>query len=175
MIFFVTIIFAFFTGLAYVVLFYLTKFIQAFRIENFKFNKKHKLTLLIVSLAIAAPKTYFFVFTSPATNYKTAYIAKEKEHFVLTVKGRRLGMVHDPISLLLQNTYEDSVNYIIPRNQGVIKGEELLTDSGYYKSIGTITIQNNQADIRLSIDNTDDKKLELDNWSGKYNLVWRDR
>ena len=175
MIFFVPIVFIFFTGLAYAVLLLLTKLIQLAREAGFKVDKKHKLTVLVISLAIAALKTYFFVINSTVTNYQTAYIAKEKGHFVLTVKGRRFGMVHDPISLLLRNTYEDSMDYIIPRNQGVIKGKELLTDSSSYKSIGTITIQNNQADINLSIDNTDDKKLELDDWSGKYNLVWRDR
>ena len=84
-------------------------------------------------------------------------------------------MVHDPVSLFLRKTYEDSTNYIIPRKQGIIKGEELTTEPGYYKSVGTITIQNNQVEINLSADNYDDKKLDPDTWNGKYKLVWRDR
>ena len=175
MIFFVIIIFAFIGGLAFGIIYYLTKFIQAFRIVGFMFNKKQKQTILIISLAIAAPTTYLFLFTSPSTNYKTAYISKEQNHFVLTVKGRRLYMVHDPISLLLGKTYEDSIIYILPRNKGVIKGEELPKDSCCYNSLGTITIQNNQVNISLFVDNYDDKTLDPDGWNGKYNLIWRDR
>ena len=93
----------------------------------------------------------------------------------MTVKGKRLYMVHDPVSLFLRKTYEDSSKYIIPRSQGIIKGEELPTEPGYYKYVGTITIQNNQAEINLSADNFDDKKLDSDSWNGKYKLVWRDR
>jgi hypothetical protein len=119
--------------------------------------------------------TYIFLSTSPTTNYKTAFIAAEKDHYVLTVKGERLYMVHDIVSMFLEKTYEDSANYVIPRRQGIIKGEELPTEPGYYKSVGTITIQNNQLEINLSAANYDDKKLDPDSWNGKYNLVWRDK
>ena len=82
-------------------------------------------------------------------------------------------MVHDPFSLFLRKTYEDSMQYFIPRNKGVIKGEELPSKSGNYKSVGTITIQNNIIKINLSADNYDDKKLEPDTWNGEYKLVGR--
>jgi hypothetical protein len=161
-------------------LIYLTLFILTFAftkladrpIENEKIMKK---IFVICSLIIASITTYCLLFTSPATNYTTAYITTEKDHFILTVKGKRLLMVHDPVSLLLRRTYEDSTNYIIPRKQGVIKGEELPTEPGYYKSIGTIKIQDNQVEINLLTDNYDDKKLDPNSWNGKYELVWRDR
>ena len=138
-------------------------------------KRKLKKIFLFSSVLMASITTYFFLFTSPSTNYKTAFIATEQDHFILTIKGKRLLMVHDPVSLFLRKTYEDSTNYIIPRKQGIIKGEELPTEPGYYKSVGTINIQDNQVEIKLSIDNYDDKKLDPDSWNGKYKLVWRDR
>ncbi len=171
-------LFGLLTGLVY-----LTLFIFAFAFTKltgkpvWTIEKKRNLKkiFLISSFVIAGITTYDFLFTSPSINYKTAFIATEKDHFILTVKGKRLLMVHDPISLFLRKTYEDSTNYIIPRKQGIIKGEELPTEKGYYKSVGTINIQANQAEINLSIDNYDDKTLDPDSWNGTYKLVWRNR
>jgi hypothetical protein len=172
---FVIIIFALFTGLVYTVLFLLTKLVHSFRTEQFMVDKKLKRALLIASFAIAALTTYFFLFTSPATNYKTAYIEKEQQHYKLTVKGKRLYMVHDPVSLFLRKTYEDSAQYVIPRSEGVIKGQELPTKEGYYKSVGDIIITDNHLKIDLSADNYDDKTLDPDTWNGDYKLVWRQK
>ncbi len=171
-------LFGLLTGLIYLTLLILTfaftklTDIPALTIES---KRKLKKICLISSFFIAGIAMYVFLFTSPSTNYKIAFIVTEKDHFILTVKGRRQLMVHDPVSLFLRKTYEDSINYIVPRKQGVIKGEELPTVPGYYKSVGTITIQSNQVEIDLSKDNYDDKKLTPDNWNGKYKLVWRDR
>ncbi|MEO6232881.1 MAG: hypothetical protein ABJB11_19735 [Ferruginibacter sp.] len=171
-------LFGLLTGAIYLTLFTLTfAFTKltnkpTLSIENKKNLKK---IFLIGSLMLAGITTYVFLFTSPSTNYKTAFIATEKDHFVLTVKGRRLLMVHDPVSLFFRKTYKDSANYIIPRKVGIIKGEELPTEPGYYKSVGTITIQNHQVEINLSADNYDDNKLDPDSWNGKYKLVYRDR
>jgi len=170
---FVIIIFALFAGLAYAVLLLLTKLVQSFRTANFTADKKHKLTLLIASFAIAALTTYFFLFTSPATNFKTAYIEKEQQGYKVTVKGKRLYMVHDPVSLFLRKTYEDSAQFIVPRSDGVIKGQELPKEKGYYKSIGNIIIKANHLKIDLYVDNYDDKTLDPDVWNGDYNIVWR--
>ena len=171
-------LFGLLTGLIYLTLLILTfAFTKLTDKPVLTTEKKRNLKkiFLVSSLIIAGITTYIFLFTSPSTNYKTAFIAKEKDHFILTVKGRRLLMVHDLVSLFLRKTYEDSTNYIIPRKQGIIKGEELPSKPGYYKSVGTINIQDNQVEINLSIDNYDDKKLDPDSWNGKYKLVWRDR
>ena len=166
------------TGLIYLTLFVLTFAFS--KLTNKAFltiaNKRNlKKISFTIALVLAGITAYLFLFTSPSTNYQTAFIATEKDHFVLKVKGRRLLMVHDPVSLFLKKTYEDSTTYIIPRKEGVIKGEELPTEKGYYKYVGTIIIKNNQVEINLSFNNYDDKKLEPDNWNGKYKLVWHDR
>src|SRR6476620_280605 len=145
---FIIIIVALLTGVAYAVLFLVTKLVQSFRTEKFRVDKKLKQILLLASLA-AASTIYFFLFISPTTNYKTAYIEQEQQYYKLTVKGKRLYMVHDPVSLLLRKTYEDSNQYIIPRSEGVIKGQELTSQEGYYKSVGDITITDNHLKINL--------------------------
>jgi hypothetical protein len=168
-------IFALITTLIYLTLFILTFTFTKLTNKPIESEKTLKKIFLLCSLIIASITTYSLLFTSPSTNYTTAFIATEKDHFILTVKGKRFLMVHDPVSMLLRETYEDSTNYIIPRKQGVIKGGELPTEPGYYKSIGTINIKDNQVEINLSIDNYDDKKLDPHSWNGKYELVWRDR
>ena len=170
---FIIIIVALLTGLAYAVLFLFTKLVQSFKTEKFTVDKKLKRILLIVSFAVAALTTYIFLFTSPETNYKTAFIEKEQQHYKVTVKGKRLYMVHDPISLFLRKTYEDSAQYILPRSEGVIKGQELLTREGYYKSVGDIIIKDGHLKINLSADKYDEKTFDPDMWNGDYKLVWR--
>jgi len=169
---FIIIIFALFSGLVYAFLLLLTKIFQSFGAKVLTANKKFKWTLLIASFLVSVLTTYFFLFTSPITNYKTAYIERQQDSYKVTVKGRRLYMVHDPISLLLRKTYEDSVQYIIPRSVGVIKGQELLTKDGYYKSVGEMTIKDKSLKIDLYADNYDYKTLDPDSWNGNYNLVW---
>ena len=128
--------------------------------------------LLIVFLIIVFVLIYFLFFSaSSATNYKIAYIIKEQNHFKVTVKGKRSYMVHDIISLFKNKFYEDSTEFIIPRSNGIINGEELPNKPGYYKLVGTITIQNNEMKINLFIDNYDDKRLESDSWNGRYKLI----
>ena len=145
---------------------------QVFNVEN---KRDFKRKLFIGSLILSCIITYFSFFISPSTNYNTAYIEKEKEHFIITVKGRRQYMAHELVSLFIRKTYEDSNKYIIPRINGVTKGYELPKVTGQYNSVGTISIEKNQVDINLSFDNTDDKKLDPDDWNGHYKLVWREK
>ena len=172
---FIIIIVALLTGLAYAVLFLVPKFVKSFRTENITVDKRLKWTLLITSFAIIALTAYFFLFTSPATNYQTAYIEKEQQHYKLTVKGKRQYMVHDPVSLFLRKTHEDSAQYIIPRSEGIVKGQELPTKEEYYKSVGEIIIQGGHLKINLFADNYDDKTLDPSTWNGDYKLVWRQK
>jgi hypothetical protein len=80
-------------------------------------------------------------------------------------------MIHDPISLFLRKTYQDSAQYIIPRSEGVIKGQELPLKEGYYNLVGDITIKGNHLKIDLSADNYNDKTLDPSTWNGDYKLV----
>jgi 3-polyprenyl-4-hydroxybenzoate decarboxylase len=131
------------------------------------------LKLVIAAFALAGLTTYFYLFTSPATNFKIAYIEKEQQHYKVTVRGKRVYMEHDLFSQFSSNTYEDSAQYIIPRDEGVIKGQELPTKKGYYNSVGDITIKDGHLKIDLTINNYDAKTLLPDTWNGDYKLIWR--
>jgi len=76
-------------------------------------------------------------------------------------------MVHDPVSALLNTTYEDSASFSIPRRNGDIAGSEIpvLQDSLPLK--GTISIDGTKMVIKLYYD--DAMKNPCD-WNGKYDL-----
>src|SRR5690606_9586890 len=98
---------------------------------------------------------------------------QEQQFYKVIVKGKRSYMPHDPVSLFFKKSYEDSAQFIIPRREGVIKGQELQYKKGYYKSAGDIIINDKQLTIDLYAENYDDKILEPNTWNGKYKLVWR--
>jgi hypothetical protein len=165
-------------GVAYLILSVLIlsilKLIRKSEIDHEK-ERNFKKIILLVSILIVGLFAYLFIFISPAKNYKQAFIRKDKDHFIITVKGKRLYMAHDPISALSRNTYEDSMQFAIPRDQGIINGSEIPIRPGYYKFTGTIKIENDKLEIKLFADNYDDKKLNPDTWNGMYNLKWQEK
>ncbi|MBC7400286.1 MAG: hypothetical protein H7289_10095 [Mucilaginibacter sp.] len=109
-----------------------------------------------------------------AKNNKEAYIVIKGNKSFIKLKGKRNYMVHDPISLVFNKTYEDSTLISLPRVQnGIIKGNEIITEKGYYKYTedSFISIDHQKLKIYLQYNDTDDKKVEQDGWNGEYNLV----
>jgi len=84
-------------------------------------------------------------------------------------------MVHDPISVLKKGTYIDSAKFIIPRNEGIIKGNELPKekDSYQYLNNDAIEIKKNKLSINLFFYNYDAKENVAVIWNGKYKLLKR--
>ena len=81
-------------------------------------------------------------------------------------------MVHDPISIILNKTYEDSILIPIPTlADGTIEGKDIPVEKGYYNYQGEIIINKKQLKVNLLINNTDDKKIEPLDWNGEYNLI----
>ncbi len=130
---------------------------------------------LIISLFLFFITIFYFLFYNPATNFKTAYIEKSNEKYIITVKGKRNLMVHDPISLLKKGTYIDSAKYVISRPYGIIKGKELPNGPDSYPTINNnaITIKGNSLKINLIYYNFDDKANKSSVWNGNYKLVKR--
>ncbi len=151
--------------------YYITMFIATtilkFRSEIKAVNKK---ALLLVSLLIAVISTYFFFFTSPARNYKTATISQEQFHFKVTVKGKRILMSHDIFSVFSRNTYEDSIVFTIPKQQGEIPAHEIKVSGNRFKPIGAITIMKEKMHVKLFYDI---KQTEPNSWNGNYSLVMK--
>jgi hypothetical protein len=128
----------------------------------------NKIILIVLSIIVALLPIFFWLFTSPAKNYKTAYIQPHGSVFKITVKGKRLLMVHDPVSWIFRDTYEDSVEFLIPRQTGVINGNEIQEVDRNYKPSGAIVIDEKKMTIQLY-----NKDTSPDSWSGSYNLKVR--
>ena len=106
-----------------------------------------------------------------STIYKTAYINKTKNGFIITLRGKGTGHPAGFSDVFFPKTFNDSMQYLIPRDIGIVKGEELPHDTCCYKSTGTITISKDKIDIDLLYKNTDDNRLEQGTWNGNYDLV----
>jgi hypothetical protein len=152
-------------GIAYLVLFFPTKWLIK--------RDKQKIVRLILSIFIGIFVAAYYLFVSPATNNKTATIEKLENQYVVTMTGKRCLMVHDPISLLMQKTYIDSCKISLPKSEGVILGLEIPTEKGHYKYLGSLTIKNDKMTVDLYYDNYDDKIKDPISWNGNYKLKWR--
>lgn len=105
-------------------------------------------------------------------NYENAYIITKGGTQFIKLKGRRRLMVHDPISMLLNKTYEDST--LLPVSaikDSVINGADVPVEKGYYKFKGTVSIKGRSVIVNLFINDTDDKTLPDYDWNGDYNLI----
>ena len=103
-----------------------------------------------------------------AENFKTALIKKNGQNFTITLKSKR--SLHPASPFDIGKTYEDSIIFFIPRDTGIIKGEELPKDSCCYTATGTIIITGDKLKVDLSYYDTDDKILRADSWNGNYML-----
>lgn len=59
--------------------------------------------------------------SSGAMNYKNATITNDGKGFVITLRGKRVLHPASPVDIFLNNTYEDSMQYIVTKNNGIIK------------------------------------------------------
>ena len=111
---------------------------------------------------------YFSI--SPTNNNEIATIEKFENLYIVTVTGKRLLMPHDPISLLKRETYLDTFKVSVPRVEGIINGQEIPTEKGNYKVLGTIVIDGEQMKIDLYYDNFDDSIKNPLSWNGEYKV-----
>jgi hypothetical protein len=137
--------------------------------------KKLKIINVILTITIFSSFLFYFIFYNPAKNFKTAYIEKHNDKFIITTIGKRNLMVHDPISALKKGTYIDSAKYVISKPYGIIKGKALPNEPGSYPTINNnaITIEGNSLKIDLIYYNFDDKVNKPNVWNGNYKLVKR--
>ena len=103
--------------------------------------------------------------------YNTAYISKRGYSFIVTLRGLGVGHPAGPFDVISPKTFPDSMRYVIPRDEGLVVGEELPHDSCCYDATGKILIAGNHITIDLYFKNTDDKWLDTGIWNGQYDLV----
>lgn len=101
--------------------------------------------------------------------YKTAYLKKTGQEFTITLRGR--GSLHPASPFDIGKTAEDSIQYIIPIDSGIIKVEDLPYDSCCYPKFGTIEISGSKLKINMYFNDTDTKKIDAFLWNGEYDLI----
>lgn len=149
------------SGLIYLILYLPTQWIVK--------SDKLKVVRLTTSISIGLLIVIYFSI-SPTNNNETATVEKFENLYVVTVTGKRLLMTHDPISFLKRETYLDTFKVSIPRAEGVINGQEIPTEKGNYKMLGTIVIDGEQMKIDLYYDNFDDSIKDPLSWNGEYKV-----
>jgi hypothetical protein len=108
---------------------------------------------------------------SNGQNDKDAYVIEQDGHTFIKLSGRRKLMAHDPISLAKGKTYRDSILIQVPTlKNGIIEGKDIPVKKGYYNYLGNLTINGNQLNVNLIIDDTDDKEQRPFSWNGSYKL-----
>lgn len=113
-----------------------------------------------------------FVSCSQSENYKEAYGYEVNGKTFIRLKGKRQLAAHDLGSVLANKKYDDGLLLQVPSlKNGTIEGKDIPVRSGYYKYIGNVIIQKNKVRVKLSHDNTDDRKIEPLSWNGEYVLV----
>lgn len=129
-----------------------------------------KIVVIVLTIFMALLPFFFMLNSSSAKNYKTAYIQPQGREFKITVKGKRAHMVHDPVSALWGNTHEDSISFLIPRQNGIMNKNDIVVLKDDYNLNGTIAIDRKKMTIQLYYDK--DQKSPL-SWNDSYNLTVR--
>jgi hypothetical protein len=164
----VLLMFSLLTGICYLLLQLVSMLAKtSLTVEQSRGQKINK-RMWAVSIVSAGLLTYFFLFTSPAKNYKTAYIHTTERGYSINLKGRRNLMMHDPVSIFLRKTYETHCLLKIPRNTGVIEAHEIMfmgAPEEQYQS-GNISIDADEMKINLL-----DNGQEPSAWNGNYDLI----
>jgi hypothetical protein len=119
------------------------------------------ISILIVLLISGCTKNY----NNEVSTYKVA-----DNGYQINLTGMRGNMAHDPISFVFRGSSEISETLNVPRISGVVKGNEIPTEKGYYKYLGFIHFSEGAMVIELQYDNYDDKTTPDSIWNGNYIL-----
>lgn len=134
---------------------------------NSSFNLMRNATRIIIGLCLMA---FLSSCSSKAENFKDASVAKVGNQYAVTLKGTRVLMAHDPVSMLIGGTYIDTETFQVPRIEGVVEGKEIPVEAGHVNYIGRIEFSGTRMKVELYYDY--DKNIEPVFWNGEYNLVW---
>jgi hypothetical protein len=104
-------------------------------------------------------------------NYHQARYVESGTHYEVTLRGKRMLMVHDPISALQGKTYEDKLVLDLPRLSGLVAGDEIPVGPGNYKYLGQVEFKDGRMVVDLYYNNTDDGTKDALSWNGQYTLV----
>ena len=148
-------------GVTWLVIYFPTKWL---------FPKKNlKSIRWTASILLSGILVYYFLFTSPEYNHEYAMISPKGDVFELKLTGERSYLSHDPISALSRKTFTDTFILNLPRNGGVIMGNEIIKEDGY-PLLGKVEIKNGNVTVNLFYDNFDDHIKDPLDYNGIYKL-----
>jgi hypothetical protein len=107
------------------------------------------------------------------TNEERAYFTRHGHLYRVEMKGRRFPLVHEPMSLLLSRTYEETFTLELPRIEGVIDGTEIPVESGKLHYVGRVVITQHKMKVDLDYDDDERPRRPLP-WNDDYTLVQKD-
>jgi hypothetical protein len=97
-----------------------------------------------------------------ARNYEQAYFSPQRSGYLVELSGKRHRLVHDPVSLIVGTSYDETHELELPRLQGTIEGREIK----HFKYGGTIVISDNRMTVALTCGDAG----ENSSWNGTYVL-----
>ena len=108
------------------------------------------------------------------TNDERAYFAKDGHRYRVEMKGWRFPMVHDPLSLLLERTYETTFTIDLPRLEGVIEGAEIPVPPDRLGYVGRVVIAKAKMTLDLYYDDPGEHPRRALSWNDEYTLLPKD-
>jgi hypothetical protein len=99
---------------------------------------------------------------SGARNYEQAYFSPQRSGYLIELKGKRHRLVHDPVSLIVGNSYDETHELVLPRLEGTIEGREIP----HFRYSGSIVISDKKMNVALTYGDSG----EMSSWNGTYVL-----
>jgi hypothetical protein len=119
------------------------------------------ITLFSAILAAACWEKY------AETNNGRAFFTRDGHIYRVEMKGRRFPLVHDPLSLVLSSTYEETFTLELPRIEGVIEGPEI-----HSRYVGRVVII--KAKMKVDLYYHEEATRRPLSWNDEYTLVQKD-
>lgn len=104
------------------------------------------------------------------SNDERAYFVRDGNKYRVTMTGWRFPLVHDPISLLLERTHEETFTLDLPRIEGVIEGTEIAVSPDKLRYVGRVVIADGKMNVDLYYDDDERPRRPLP-WNDEYTLV----
>jgi len=108
------------------------------------------------------------------SNEDRAYFGRNGDVYRVEMKGWRFPLVHDPLSLLLGRTYQDTLTLDLPRIGGVIQGSEIPVSAGKLRYGGRVVIDSGRMTVDLYYDDPGERSRHPLPWNDEYALVRQD-
>jgi hypothetical protein len=117
----------------------------------------------------AAPRIVVVTFVVTAAtccsgtrNYEQAYFSPQRTGYLVELQGKRHRLAHDPISLIVGRSYDETHELVLPRLEGTIDGREIP----HFKYNGSIVISEKKMNVALTYGD----RAEVSSWNGTYRL-----